>query len=103
MSGSFEYALDYLIDHQLDLGTLDRRYRNDNTGSTAYDPRVLLKIILLAYKGQEIQPHKQGILDVRASGMNVCVCCQLLRNRNCLAQDGGRPAITRVLIEVSHR
>ena len=49
MSGSFEYALDYLIDHQLDLNTLDRRYRNDDTGSTAYDPRVLLKIILLAY------------------------------------------------------
>ena len=49
MSGSFEYALDYLIDHQLDLRNLDRRYRNDDTGSTAYDPRVLLKIILLAY------------------------------------------------------
>lgn len=49
MSGSFEYALDYLIDHQLDLGALDARYRNDDTGSTAYDPRVLLKIILLAY------------------------------------------------------
>ncbi len=49
MSGSFEYALDYLIDHQLDLGALDRRYCNDDTGSTAYDPRVLLKIILLAY------------------------------------------------------
>lgn len=49
MSGSFENALDYLIDHQLDLGALDRRYRNDDTGSTAYDPRVLLKIILLAY------------------------------------------------------
>jgi transposase len=49
MSGSFEYALDYLIDHQLDLSALDHRYRNDATGSTAYDPRVLLKIILLAY------------------------------------------------------
>jgi len=49
MSGSFEYALDYLIDHQLDLSALDRRYCNDDTGSTAYDPRVLLKIILLAY------------------------------------------------------
>ena len=49
MSGSFEYALDYLIDHELDLSALDRRYRNDDTGSTAYDPRVLLKIILLAY------------------------------------------------------
>ena len=49
MSGSFEYALDYLIDQQLDLSRLDRRYRNDATGCSAYDPRVLLKIILLAY------------------------------------------------------
>ena len=49
LPGSFEYALDYLIDQQLDLGALDARYRNDATGSTAYDPRVLLKIILLAY------------------------------------------------------
>jgi len=31
MSGSFEYALDYLIDHPLDLGTLDARYRNNDT------------------------------------------------------------------------
>ena len=49
MSGSFEYALDYLIDQQLDLSSLDRRYRNDATGCSAYDPRVMLKIILLAY------------------------------------------------------
>ena len=49
MRGSFEYALDYLIDHQLDLSALDRRYRNDDTGCTAYDPRVLLKMVLLAY------------------------------------------------------
>jgi transposase len=49
MSGSFESALDYLIDHELDLRALDERYRNDATGSTAYDPRVLLKVVLLAY------------------------------------------------------
>ena len=49
MSGSFEYALDYLIDHELDLSHLDRRYHTTTTGSSAYDPRVLLKIILLAY------------------------------------------------------
>lgn len=43
MSGSLEYALDYLIDHQLDLGALDRRYRSDNSGGIAYNPRVLLR------------------------------------------------------------
>jgi transposase len=47
--GSFEYALDYLVDHELDLGALHARYNNDLTGAPAYDPAVLLKIVLLAY------------------------------------------------------
>ena len=47
--GSFEYALDYLVDHELDLGALHSRYNNDLTGAPAYDPAVLLKIVLLAY------------------------------------------------------
>ena len=47
--GSFEYALDYLVDHELDLGALHARYNNDVTGAPAYDPAVLLKIVLLAY------------------------------------------------------
>ncbi|MBI3730800.1 MAG: transposase, partial [Burkholderiales bacterium] len=28
MAGSFEYALDYLIDHELDLSRFDSRYKN---------------------------------------------------------------------------
>jgi transposase len=39
----------YLIDYELDLSELRGRYRNDQTGASAYDPAVLLKIILLAY------------------------------------------------------
>ena len=47
--GSFEFALDHLIDNELDLSALDARFRNDETGASAYDPRVMLKIVLLAY------------------------------------------------------
>ena len=47
--GSFEYALDYLVDNELDLSALHARYNNDETGAPAYDPAVLLKIVLLAY------------------------------------------------------
>ena len=47
--GSFEYALDYLVDHELDLSSLHARYNNDASGAPAYDPAVLLKIVLLAY------------------------------------------------------
>lgn len=34
--GSFEHALDYLIDHEIDLSGFDGRYRNDATGAAAY-------------------------------------------------------------------
>lgn len=47
--GSFEHALCYLVDHELDLSSLRGRYKNDEQGASAYDPAVLLKIVLLAY------------------------------------------------------
>lgn len=49
MPGSFEHALDYLIDNEIDLSGFDARYNNDETGAPAYDPAVMLKIVLLAY------------------------------------------------------
>ncbi len=49
LPGSFEYSLSYLIDHELDLTTFDSQYSNDDGGRPAYDPRLLLKIVILAY------------------------------------------------------
>ena len=46
---TFEYLLNHLVDHELDLSIFDERYRNEETGATAYDPKILLKIILFAY------------------------------------------------------
>jgi len=39
----------YLIDHEVDLSVFEARYRNDETGAPAYDPGILLKIVLYAY------------------------------------------------------
>ena len=47
--GTFEHAVHYLIEHKLDLSVFHPKYRNDDTGRTAYDPAILLKIILFAY------------------------------------------------------
>jgi transposase len=47
--GTFEFALDYLIDNEIDLSGFDDLYKNDDTGAPAYSPRVMLKIILYAY------------------------------------------------------
>jgi transposase len=49
LPGTFEYTLSYLIDHEVDLTVFEHRYCNDETGAPAYDPAILLKIILYAY------------------------------------------------------
>ena len=36
--GSFEFALDHLVEHELDLRALDAKFNNDQTGASAYDP-----------------------------------------------------------------
>jgi len=40
--GSFAFVLNYLVNHELDLSALDARFKNDETGASAYDPRVML-------------------------------------------------------------
>ena len=49
LPGTLEYAIHYLLEHRLDLAAFDARYANDQTGCRAYDPKVLLKVILLGY------------------------------------------------------
>ena len=48
-SGTFEFALCHLVDTTLDLSAFHARYANDEVGAPAFDPAVLLKIVLLAY------------------------------------------------------
>jgi transposase len=48
-AGTFEYALHHLLDHEIDLSEIESCYCNDEVGASAYAPRVLLKLILLAY------------------------------------------------------
>ena len=55
--GSFAFALNYLVDNELDLSALDAKFKNDEVGASAYDPRVMLKIVLLAYS--------QGLISSR--------------------------------------
>ena len=47
--GSFEYALNEIVDEHIDMRPLEARYQNDETGCLAYDPAILLKIVLFGY------------------------------------------------------
>ena len=49
LPGTFEYTLNHLVEKELDLSIFDERYNNDETGASAIDPRVLVKIVLYAY------------------------------------------------------
>ncbi|MGH6793003.1 MAG: transposase, partial [Methyloceanibacter sp.] len=49
LAGTFEHTLNRLIEDEFDLSVFEARYKNDETGAPAYDPAILLKIILLAY------------------------------------------------------
>jgi hypothetical protein len=56
--GSFEHAINHLVDHCVDRTVFDERYANDDTSAPAIDPAILLKIVLFAYS--------RGILSSRA-------------------------------------
>ena len=47
--GTLEYAIHHLIEERIDTSYFDERFCNDETGRSAYDPKVLLKIVLFGY------------------------------------------------------
>ena len=57
LPGTFEHAVNHLLDHAIDLSHFDAQFRNDATGATAYPPAMLLKVVLFAYS--------QGIVSSR--------------------------------------
>ena len=64
LPGTFEHALHYLIEHKVDLSAFNESYCNADQGRPAFDPAILLKIILFAYS--------RGITSSR----QIQWCCQ---------------------------
>ena len=64
LPGTFEHALHYLIEHKVDLSAFNAAYCNTDQGRPAFDPAILLKIILFAYS--------RGITSSR----QIQWCCQ---------------------------
>jgi hypothetical protein len=40
--GSFAFALNYLVDHDVELHPWDTQFNNDKVGASAFDPRIVL-------------------------------------------------------------
>jgi len=49
MSGTLEFAIHTLVETRIDTSIFEARYSNDETGRLAYDPKILLKVVLFGY------------------------------------------------------
>ncbi len=47
--GTLEFAIHTLVETRMDMSIFDGNYQNDETGRHAYDPKILLKVVLFAY------------------------------------------------------
>jgi transposase len=56
--GTFEYAINYIVDTHIDLSIFNGKFHNDDTGAPAFDPAILLKIVLYAYSRGIISSRK---------------------------------------------
>jgi len=65
--GTLEYTINVLVEKHIDLSVFEDRYQNDETGATAFHPRVLLKVILFAYSRGMISSRQIE----RACGENI--------------------------------
>lgn len=87
LPGTFEHALNYLVDHELDLRGFDARYQNDLTGAAAYPSAMLLKVVLFAYSRGIVS--SRGGLDRAIQHLQfVRWRCHLLRGKVNLGGEG---------------
>jgi transposase len=49
MPGTLEFAIHTLVETRMDMSVFDDNYQNDETGRSAYNPKILLKVVLFAY------------------------------------------------------
>jgi len=58
MPGTLEFAIHTLVENRLDMSVFDENYKNDETGRSAYSPKILLKVVLLGYSRGLISSRK---------------------------------------------
>jgi len=58
MPGTLEFAIHTLVEDRMDASVFEDRYNNDGTGRWAYDPKVLLKVVLFAYSRGLVSSRK---------------------------------------------
>jgi transposase len=72
MPGTLEFVIHILVEERMDMSVFDTRCQNDETGCRAYDPKILLKVVLLAYS--------RGLISSRQIER---ACCENVTFRQC--------------------
>ena len=71
--GTLEFAIHTLVETRMDTSIFEDRYSNDETGRLAYDPKILLKVILLGYARGLISSRKvEGACRENVTFMALC-------------------------------
>ncbi len=67
LPGTFEHALNHLLDHEIDLSDFDKRFVNDLTGAAAYPPAMLFKggALRLCPRHRQQSWHRAGLPRTR--------------------------------------
>jgi hypothetical protein len=55
--GPLEFAIQTLVEDRMEMGRFADRYQNDEKGRMTYDPKILLKVVLLLSLGIDFLPE----------------------------------------------
>jgi transposase len=75
--GTLEYAIHKLVEERVKIEPFEKKLINDETGRPAYDPKVLLKVTLLAYSKGILSSRKiesackENVLFMALSGCQI--------------------------------
>ncbi len=74
MPGTLEFAIHTLVETRMDMSGFAERFSNDETGRRAYDPKILLKVVLLGYARGMISSRKIE-RACRENVVFIALCC----------------------------
>jgi len=74
--GTLEFTIHGLVESRIDMSVFENRYKNDETGRRAYDPKILLKVVLLAYSRGILSSRKIEDVCRKNVVFMALSCCQ---------------------------
>jgi transposase len=78
MPETLEFGIHTRVAGRMDMSVFDDKHQNDETGRRAYDPKVLLKAVLVAYsRGLMSSRQIERACCEYVSSESDCGCCQL--------------------------